>query len=124
MNSIELKAKIAKIDSFSTKARHVLTNNEKLCWCVAWTLYGIIVFFGWSHVVDLPKEEKSDSAAALATFTCFGWGALGIITMLTGEFVNLIAQNLIGLRRNRIISKLGKAERFESFIDNCRKARK
>jgi hypothetical protein len=124
MNSIELKAKIAKIDSFSTKARHVLTNNEKLCWCVAWTLYGIIVFFGCSHIIELPKEHKADSAAAMAVFICFGWGALGIITMMLGEFVNLIAQNLIGLRRNRIISKLGKAERFESFIDNCRKARK
>lgn len=124
MNSTELKAKIAKIDSLSTKVRRLLTGNEKLCWIIAWTLYGIIVFLGWSDITNLPKEERADSAGAMAAFTCFGWGMFGIIVMLIGEFTNVIAQNLIGLKRNRIVSKLGKAERFEDFIDNCRKSRK
>ena len=124
MNSTELKAKIAKTDSLSTKVRYILTKNEKLCWCIAWTLYGIIVFLGWSGITELPKEERADTAGALAAFTCFGWGMFGIIVMLTGEFVNLIAQTLIGLRRNSIVAKLGKVERFEGFINDCRKARK
>ena len=124
MNSTELKAKIDKTDSLSTKVRYILTRNEKLCWCIAWTLYGIIVFLGWSDITNLPKEERADSAVAMAAFTCFGWGMFGIIVMLIGEFANFIAQILIGMRRNRIVSKLGKAERFESFIDDCRRARK
>lgn len=124
MNSTELKAKIAKTDSLSTKVRYILTKNEKLCWCIAWTLYGIIVFLGWSGITELPKEERADTAGALDAFTCFGWGMFGIIVMLTGELVNVIAQALIGLRRNSIVAKLGKVERFEGFINDCRKARK
>ncbi|WJJ59103.1 hypothetical protein VPA32_orf138 [Klebsiella phage vB_KpnM_VPA32] len=124
MNSTELKAKIAKTDSLSTKVRYILTRNEKLCWCVALTLYGIIVFWGWSDITNLPKEERADSAGAMAAFTCFGWGMFGIIVMLIGEFVNVIAQILIGMRRNKIVSKLSKVERFECFINDCRKARK
>lgn len=124
MNSTELKAKIAKTDSLSTKVRYILTKNEKLCWIVGLSLYAIVVFWGWSDITELPKEERADSAGAMAAFTCFGWGMFAIIVMLIGEFVNLIAQTLIGLRRNSIVAKLGKVERFESFIDNCRKARK
>lgn len=124
MNSNELKAKIAKIDSFSTKTRYILTKNEKLCWVVGLSIYAIILFLGWSNITNFPKEERADSAGAMAAFTCFGWGMFAIIVMLIGEFANFIAQTLIGMRRNRIVSKLGKAERFESFIDNCRRARK
>ena len=124
MNSNELKAKIAKTDSLSTKVRYILTRNEKLCWIVGLSLYAIILFLGWSDITNLPKEERADSAGAMAAFTCFGWGMFAIIVMLIGEFVNFIAQNLICMRRNRIVSKLGKAERFESFIDDCRRARK
>lgn len=124
MNSTELKAKIDKTDSLSTKVRYILTRNEKLCWIVGLSIYAIILFLGWSDIAELPKEERADFAGAMAAFTCFGWGMFAIIVMLIGEFVNFIAQILIGARRNRIVSKLGKAERFESFIDNCRKARK
>lgn len=124
MNSTELKAKIAKTDSLSTKVRYILTRNEKLCWVIGLSIYAIILFLGWSDITNLPKEERADSAGAMAAFTCFGWGMLAIIVMLIGEFVNVIAQTLIGMRRNRIVSKLGKAERFEGFINDCRKARK
>lgn len=124
MNSTELKAKIAKTDSLSIKVRRLLTVNEKLCWGIGLSLYAIIAFCGWSDISELPKEERADAAGAMAAFTCFGWGAFAIVTMMIGEFVNLIAQTLIGLRRNSIVAKLGKAERFEGFINDCRKARK
>lgn len=124
MNSNELKAKIAKTDSFSTKVRYILTRNEKFCWVIGLSLYAIIACWGWYGITELPKEERANSAGAIAVFICFGWGMLPIIIMLIGEFVNVIAQTLIGMRRNSIVSKLGKAERFEGFIDNCRKARK
>ncbi|URQ04203.1 hypothetical protein ENTB43_077 [Enterobacter phage Entb_43] len=124
MNSTELKAKIAKIDSFSIKVKKFLTNNEKVCWFVGMSMYAIIMSIGWYEFTLLPKEEKSQYAAGMAAFTCFGWGALSIIALILGEIINIFMQFLIKVKRNRIISKLGKAERFEGFINDCRKARK
>lgn len=58
MNSTELKAKIAKTDSFSTKVRYILTKNEKLCWVVGLSLYAIIVF--WAGLISQSFQKKKE----------------------------------------------------------------